>query len=63
MPAAVIDSCPCNLKAEENMTGAGEDSSEEERMNSLWDVLGLNPHTVKVFSGWLYAYSHFLLLF
>lgn len=63
MPAAVVDSCPCNLKAEENVTGAGEDSSEEEHMNSLWDGLDSNPHTVKVLSGWLSAYSHFLLLF
>lgn len=45
------------------MTGTGEDSSEEEHVNSLWDVLDSNPNTVKVLSGWLSAYSHFLLLF
>lgn len=36
-----------NRKAEENVFGGGEDSSEEEHRNSMCDVLGLNPCTVK----------------
>lgn len=35
MSGTIIDSQLCNLKAEENMFGAGEDSSEDEHMGSL----------------------------
>lgn len=65
MPASMTDSCLYNLKAEENMLGAGEDSSEDEHMNGMWGILDLNPHTVKensLVDGFI-AYSHFLLLF